>query len=197
MYIIIVMNITEIIINILSIIVIGMLIICVYDLIVYEPDLSNSAFSATSKYADVEFTTNSLGNEMNIVVQYKDLEGVSAIHIHENNNGTAGPIIAWLATSEAWQNGVAQNKPQSNGNCCTSTNPECSLIAPSYTPRVSTLSNKKRSFIVKKPNKSCTWLSGGALLVVHGPKFQQTIRGILTKGKPGLDVISLTTFIRL
>jgi len=183
--------------NFLCIVIIGMLIICVYDLIVYEPNLSNSTFNATSKYADVVFTTDSSGNKIKIDVHYKNLTGVSAIHIHVNHNGMPGPILAWLATSDAWTNGVAQNVQGANGDCCTQSNPKCTLVAPPSTPHVSSLSNTKKTFIVTKPNNACEWLSKGTLLDIHGPNFQQKINGKLTKGVPGMDLISQSTFVRV
>ena len=183
--------------NFLCIIIIGMLIICVYDLIVYEPNLSNAIFTANSKYADVVFTADSSAKQIKIDVHYKNLTGVSAIHIHVSNNGMPGPVLAWLATSDAWTNGVAQNVQGANGDCCTLLNPQCTLVAPSSTPHVSSLSNTKRTFIVSKPNNNCEWLTKGTLLDIHGPNFQQKINGKLTKGVPGMDIIAQSTFVRV
>ena len=183
--------------NLLFIIIIGMLIICVYDLLVYEPNLSNATFTASSKYADVVFTPDSSGKKIKIDVHYKNLTGVSAIHIHVNHNGMPGPVLAWLATSNAWTNGVAQNVQGANGTCCTKLNPQCTLVAPPSTPHVSSLSNTKKTFIVSKPNNNCEWLSKGTLLDIHGPNFQQKIKGKLTKGTPGMDIIAQSTFVRV
>ena len=118
-------------------------------------------------------------------------------NIHVNNNGMPGPVLAWLATSGAWTNGVAQNVQGANGDCCTLLNPQCTLVAPPSTPHVSSLSNTKRTFIVSKPNNNCEWLTKGTLLDIHGPNFQQKINGKLTKGVPGMDIIAQSTFVRV
>lgn len=176
--------------------VVVIFIICIYDFFIYEPNLSNSTFSATSQYADVTFTTNSTADEMKIKVKYKTLDGVSAIHIHVNESGSPGPILAWLGTSLEWQNGVAQNVKGSNGNCCIDGN-SCSLVAPLGTPIISNLANTTHTFIVKKPkSENCPWIKQGALLDVHGPNFQKKVNGQLTKERPGLDLISNSPFIR-
>ena len=83
-------------------------------------------FSVTAKCADVTFKAND--DVMYVNIKYKDLTGLSAIHIHVSNNGMPGPILAWLGTSEAWQRGVAQNTPGSNSPCCSKNNPKCNNL---------------------------------------------------------------------
>ena len=155
----------------------------------------NKKFKSTSKFADVEFTTSQDAQTIYITVNYKDLTGVSAIHIHTNNNGMPGPILAWLGTSHEWQHGVAQNTPGSNAPCCTEDNPLCTLAAPKSTPYVNSLSNTTRTFTVtNKTCKGCPWIENGTLLDVHGFNFQKVLNGQLTTEKPGADMISNTLF---
>lgn len=49
----------------------------------------------------------------------KDLGDVSAIHIHKEEDGKVGPIIAWLATSDIWNKGFLQSQKNTNSPCCT------------------------------------------------------------------------------
>jgi len=155
----------------------------------------NKKFKSSSKFADVEFTTSQDAQTLYITVNYKDLTGVSAIHIHTNNNGSPGPILAWLGTSHEWQHGVAQNTPGSNAPCCTEDNPLCTLAAPKSTPYVNNLSNTTRTFTVtNKTCKGCPWIENGTLLDVHGFNFQKVLNGQLSTEKPGADMISNTLF---
>jgi len=150
----------------------------------------NKTFRTTCKYADVEFTTSSDGQTLYITVNYKDLTGVSAIHIHTNNNGMPGPILAWLGTTTEWQHGVAQNTPGSNSPCCSPDNPLCVLAAPENTPNCKNLSNTVQRYTVQNRNcKDCPWLENGTLLDVHGFNFQKVINGKPTNEKPGADMI--------
>ena len=159
--------------------------------------LGKKSFNASSKYVDVSFTTNSDRQSINIAARYKDLNGVSAIHIHINNNGSPGPIIAWLGTTEEWQQGVIQNTPGKNSPCCNNNNPLCTLAAPKGTPKIMNLSNSKKYFNVKNnsSNKSCPWIKNGTFLVIHGFNFQKVENGELTKENPGLDVIAAIPFL--
>jgi len=161
--------------------------------------LGNKTFISTCKYADVEYTTSQDAETLFITVKYKDLTGVSAIHIHVNNNGTPGPILAWLGTTDDWQQGVTQNTPGTNSPCCNINNPLCSLIAPLGTPNINNLSNSVMKYTVKNNccNKYCPWIESGTLLDVHGLNFQKVINCQLTKEKPGLDLISNTPFLPL
>uniref|UniRef100_A0A6C0KQS5 Uncharacterized protein n=1 Tax=viral metagenome TaxID=1070528 RepID=A0A6C0KQS5_9ZZZZ len=157
---------------------------------------SKKTLKATSKYLDVTFTTNSNGQSINIHANYKDLHGVSAIHIHTNNNGSPGQIIAWLGTSEQWQQGVFQNTPGKNSPCCNKNNSLCTLAAPNDTPNILNLSNSKKTFNVKNKscNKSCPWIQKGTFLVIHGFNFQRVENGELTNELPGIDVIKYIAF---
>ena len=157
---------------------------------------ANKTFYSSCKYADVEFTASDDGNTLFINVNYKDLTGVSAIHIHTNNNGSPGPILAWLGTTNEWQHGVAQNTPGSNSPCCSINNPLCTLAAPNSTPYINNLSNTVQTFTVTNMNcKDCPWLENGTFLDVHGFNFQKVINGKLTNEKPGADIISNTLFL--
>ena len=161
-----------------------------------QNSLGNKTFKATSKYADVLFKTSENGESINITANYKDLKGVSAIHIHNNENGSPGQIIAWLGTTDEWQNGVLQNTPGKNSPCCTAGDPLAKLAAPNGTPNIINLSNSMMTFDVTKSNcnKKCTWINNGAFLVVHGFNFQRMENGELTSGKPGLDILNHTAF---
>jgi hypothetical protein len=158
--------------------------------------LGNKTFKSSSKYADVEFTTSYDAKTLHIKVYFKDLTGVSAIHIHVNNKGMPGPILAWLGTTKEWNLGVAQNTPGSNSPCCAKNNPLCTLAAPKSTPNINNLSNSVMNFTVSNENcdNSCPWIENGALLDVHGFNFQKVINGKLTSEKPGADMISNTLF---
>ena len=158
-------------------------------------EFGNKTFKSSCKYADVEFNTSNNGETLYITVNYKDLTGVSAIHIHTNNNGSPGPVLAWLGTSNEWQHGVAQNTPGSNAPCCTDDNPLCVLSAPDGTPYINTLSNSTQTFTVtNRTCKQCPWITNGTFLDVHGFNFQKVLNGKLTSEKPGADIISNTPF---
>ena len=159
--------------------------------------LGNKTFMASSKYADVEYKTSNDAKTLYITVKYKDLTGVSAAHIHVNNNGSPGQILAWLGTTPQWQQGVLQNTPGKNAPCCfNKKNPFCTLAAPSDTPDINELSNTVMNFTVTNNscNSGCPWIENGTLLDFHGFNFQQIINCKLTNEKPGLDLISNTAF---
>ena len=153
-------------------------------------------YKASSPHADVIFATNENEDTINIHVTYKDLTGISAIHIHVNDNGKPAQIIAWLGTTVEWQRGVAQNTPGSNLPCCVKANPMCNLAAPSGTPYLSDLQNSQRSFTVKKCDlgKGCPWLENGVLLDLHGFHFQQIVDGVKTNEAPGADIVESIKF---
>lgn len=159
--------------------------------------LGNKTFKSSCKYADVEYTTSLDAKTLNIIVHYKDLTGVSGIHIHVNKKGMPGPILAWLGTTKEWALGVAQNTPGSNAPCCTKNNPLCTLAAPKGTPDINNLSNTVMTFKVNNENcdNSCPWIENGTLLDVHGFNFQKVINGKLTSEKPSADMISNTQFV--
>ena len=156
-------------------------------------------FSVTAKCADVTFKAND--DVMYVNIKYKDLTGISAIHIHVNNNGMPGQILAWLGTTEAWQRGVAQNTPGSNSPCCTKNNPKCNLVAPEGTPFLTTaMEGTERDFTFYKQcgtakcNATLPWISKGTLLDSHGFNFQQLIDGVLTNQAPGADMLENLPF---
>lgn len=157
--------------------------------------LGNKTFQSSTKYADVEFNTSDDSQTIYITVQYKDLTKVSAIHIHTNDNGSPGPIIAWLGTSQEWQQGVVQNTPGKNSPCGSDKNHLSTLAAPQGTPYIDNLANSTRTFTVtNKTSKLCPWIGNGTVLVVHGFNFQKVINGQLTSEPPGIDPIAHTLF---
>jgi len=158
---------------------------------------NSDTFEARTKYADVTFTTSNDNQTLHITVHYKNLSDVSALHIHTNNNGSPGPIIAWLGTTNTWQNGVTQNKSGKNSPCCNATNPFCKLAAPMGTPLIQDLSNRVRTFTVTNSfGKDCPWIKNGTMLVIHGYNFQTVVDGQLTNKKPGIDPIAHVKFSR-
>ena len=157
--------------------------------------LGNKTFKASSKYADIEYNTSDDAQTLYITVHYKDLTNVSAIHIHTNNNGSPGPILAWLGTSKEWQQGVAQNTPGGNSPCGSDNNPLSTLAAPQGTPYINNLANSTRTFTVtNKTSKLCPWIGNGTVVCCHGFNFQKVINGQLTNEKPGADMISNNLF---
>jgi hypothetical protein len=170
----------------------------------YYVDTSNTSeasvqtrYYATSPYADVNVRVIDNGNKMLVEAKFKQLKGVSGIHIHVNNNGSPGPILVWLATTFAWQHGVMQNEQDTNSPCCT--NQMCNVIAPEGTPymRDIDLSKTYTYTAIKPANSSCAWVSGGIRLDVHGLDFQREVNGKLSPGEPGLDMIYDTPFIQI
>ena len=161
--------------------------------------LGNKKFTASSKYADVSYITSENTDTLTIQVNYKDLTGVSAIHIHVNDNGSPGPVLAWLGTTPEWQNGTVQNTPGTNIPCFNVNNRLCNLIAPENTPLISNLSNNTMVFTVKKNfcegGCKCPWIKNGTLLDVHGFNFQKYNNGVPSKEKPGADIIDQQKFV--
>ena len=158
-------------------------------------NIKNNVFEASTKYADVSFTTSTDEQTLFITVNYKNLSDVSALHIHTNKNGSPGPIIAWLGTTNQWQHGVAQNKSGKNSPCCSVNNPLCKLAAPFGTPNILELSNSVRTFTVSNScGPDCPWIENGTILVVHGYNFQTVVHGKLTNKKPGVDPIAHVKF---
>jgi hypothetical protein len=153
-------------------------------------------FTASSKYAKATYVVNNNNNTIRVKVKFNDLNGVSGIHIHTNNNGSSGPIIAWLATSKEWQLGVTQNTPLGNSPCCSSSNKLCTLIAPDETPYTENVQNTTVTYIVKKDfcGNNCPWISNGTFLDIHGYNFQKIINGCPTNEQPGIDMIESVPF---
>lgn len=83
-----------------------------------------SLFLAESQYGHAETrwvkaTYWKEGGQYKARVKFNDnLDGVSAVHIHKDDNGKIGPIIAWLATSDTWNNGYLQSQKDGNSPCC-------------------------------------------------------------------------------
>jgi len=153
-------------------------------------------FTASSKYAKATYIVNNNNDSIRVKVKFNNLKGVSAIHIHANDNGSPGPIIAWLVTSNEWQLGVTQNTPGENLPCCSSTNKLCSLIAPEETPYTENVQNTTVTFDFKKDfcGNKCPWISDGTFLVIHGYNFQKIINGCPTNEVPGIDVLEAVPF---
>ena len=157
-------------------------------------------FSASTPYADVVFFGNN--SRMYINIKYKNLSGVSAIHIHVNNKGKPGPVLAWMGTTIQWQRGVAQTNPNGNSPCCTINNPQCILASPPNigTPYLSSqLENTEKTFVFLNEyvNGGCPWINNGTLLDIHGFNFQENINGKLTDKKPGADIIYQSEFVQI
>ena len=96
------------------------------------PSESKPFASATTKYVSASYVKS--GDNYKATVQFsKDLTGVSAAHIHRGDGGTIGQIIAWLATSQEWQD--TQTTSDENSPCCNPQN-NCTFQAPSGTINV-------------------------------------------------------------
>ena len=155
-------------------------------------------YVAKSKYVTVSYTMDN-SMRMRIHAKFGDLTGVSAIHIHTNNNGKPGPIIAWLATTREWKSGVLQNTPGKNAPCCGSNNPMCSLAGPAdSTPMIQSVANTELDYVVKnefcKAKSMCPWINNGTILVVHGFNFQRVENGCLTDAPAGIDPLQAIPF---
>jgi len=156
---------------------------------------------ARAKHVTVSYTMDSSADSIRIHAKFGDLTGVSAIHIHINNNGKPGPIIAWLATTSEWKSGVFQNTPGKNAPCCGSNNPMCCLAGPAGpTPLVQRVANTEMDYVVKNDfckastaNK-CPWINNGTILVVHGFNFQRVENGCLTDAPAGIDPLQAIPF---
>lgn len=162
-----------------------------------------STHVARAKHVTVSYTMDSSADSISIHAKFGDLTGVSAIHIHTNNNGKPGPIIAWLATTSEWKSGVLQNTPGKNAPCCGPNNPMCCLAGPAdSTPLVKTVANTEMDYVVKNEfckastaaaNK-CPWINNGTILVIHGLNFQRVANGCITDGPVGIDVLQAIPF---
>ena len=161
-------------------------------------DISNQMV-ANNDYVDVCITPNYNKKGFVVSAVFKNLRGVSAIHIHTiDSNEKPGPIIGWLCTSKEWQNGVKQNTPGSNSPGCRMDNKHCTLIAPEGTPSVSDIQYKTRVYSVKNDllyNKS-VFTTTNLILIVHGTNFQYISDGKLSSGVPGIDPIMATRFVK-
>jgi len=158
---------------------------------------SEPSYGANSKYVKATYRVNNDGITIN--ASFGNLEKVSAIHIHANDNGKPGPIIAWLATTNEWQSGVTQNTPGKNAPCCSKQNKFCSLAAPDNTPTIKNVMNDSMSYVVSKEfcKKDCPWINNGTFLVVHGYDFQKVTNSCITNEKPGIDVIDAVPFAKI
>ena len=152
---------------------------------------NNKTLKATNKYASVKLNINK--KTMKYEAKLKNTKNVSAVHIHQNKNGKPGPILSWIATTHQWNAGVLQNKKNVNQPCC-SKEKKCNLTAPLGTRKVKSNISIKASTRLPR-NKKCTGAKPGAILVIHGKKFQYTRKNkTLSKGKPGINVIKTSKF---
>lgn len=155
-------------------------------------------FRAISKFAVVEYEVL-CDRSIEGVVHFKNLDGVSAIHIQ--SAARKNPILVWLATSEEWDHGIAQRTPGSNGPCCYKENGQCDLVAPCGTPNTKSASFKKMKFRMEPPRMCkdgcCPWVSKGTVLKIHGYCFQKLEKGCPTRGRPGRDVLESVCFEKL
>lgn len=154
---------------------------------------------AKSVHAEVSYTVNSTADSIRIHAKFGDLTGVSAIHIHTNNNGKPGPIIAWLATTREWKSGVFQNTPGNNAPCCGPNNPMCCLAGPAdSTPLVQSVANTEKDYVVRnefcKSKSACPWIDNGTILVIHGFNFQRIENGCMTDAPAGIDPLQAIPF---
>ena len=130
-----------------------------------------------------------------ISVDSSQKKKISAIHIHKNEKGSAGPIILWLGTTNEWEHGVAQNTPLANSPCCT--NALCTGNSPPGTLNIGDIAGKGAvnfniNFNILNCSKTKCQVSkdfGLNFLNVHGFNFQQIYKGCATSGVPGLDTI--------
>jgi hypothetical protein len=152
---------------------------------------NNKTLKARNKYASVKLNINK--KSMKYEAKLKNTKNVSAVHIHQNKNGKPGPILSWIATTPQWNAGIMQNKKNMNQPCC-SKEKKCSLTAPLGTRKI------KSNILIKASTrlprtKKCTGANPGAILVIHGKKFQYTRKNkTLSKGKPGINVIKTSMF---
>ena len=157
------------------------------------------AYIARAKHVTVSYTMDSSADSIRIHAKFGDLTGVSAIHIHTNNHGKPGPIIAWLATTSEWKSGVFQNTPGNNAPCCGPNNPMCCLAGPTdSTPLIQSVANTEMDYVVRndfcKAKSMCPWINNGTILVVHGFKFQRVENGCLTDAPAGIDPLQAIPF---
>jgi len=159
-----------------------------------------SVYIARAKHVTVSYTMDSSADSIHIHAKFGDLTGVSAIHIHTNNHGKPGPIIAWLATTSEWKSGVFQNTPGNNAPCCGSNNPMCCLAGPAdSTPLIQSVANTEMNYVVenkfcKASTAKCPWINNGTILVVHGFNFQRVENGCLTNAPAGIDPLQAIPF---
>jgi len=137
-----------------------------------------TVYIAENEYASCEF---SIEEDDTLLIRciFHSIDGVSAIHIH--SAAPPNPILAWLATSVQWENGVAQTSFQSNLPCCSNVNGLCNLQAPAGTPLVDEIElDVIYEYRVQRPVEFCIstsvaplcpWTSKGTLLNVHGTNF--------------------------
>ena len=167
---------------------------------IVEPFATQSnKYVAKSKYTAVSYAVDSSSDAIRIHAKFGDLTGVSAIHIHTNDNGKPGPIIAWLATTSEWKSGVFQNTPGNNAPCCGPNNPMCCLAGPTdSTPLIQSVANTEMDYVVRndfcKAKSMCPWINNGTILVVHGFKFQRVENGCLTDAPAGIDPLQAIPF---
>jgi len=158
---------------------------------------SEDTYSAKSNYVKATYKVNDDTIKINAV--FGNLDKISAIHIHTNDNGYPGPIIAWLATTDEWQSGVIQNTPGKNAPCCSKKNKLCYLAAPNNTPFIKNVMNNSVNYVVSNEfcKKDCPWINKGTFLVIHGYNFQKVVNGCITNEKPGIDVIQAIPFTKI
>lgn len=104
---------------------------------------------ASNKYVKVTYWEDGEGNYKAHAHFAPNLDEVSAIHIHrQDEKGGIGHIIAWLATSNVWHNGPMQGKPNTNKPCCimSKNKNNCTLQAPPGTPSVESVAGKEITF---------------------------------------------------
>lgn len=175
-----------------------------FDEKIFETNNEYEKYVAKTSSVEVTFYANKTNPEfLYIKAIFANVKDLSGIHIHTNNDGESGPILAWLGTSVEWNSGITQNTPLTNYPCCNesscqSTNKMCLLTSPVGTPLTNVLSFSTEKYIVKRSVcESCPWISNGARLDIHGKNFQQYINCEIIGDTPGIDMLESELFTPL
>lgn len=166
----------------------------------FENNSDYTTYFAKASNVEVTYYVNTSNPEyLYIKAKFGNVSDLSGIHIHTNDDGMSGPILAWLGTSIEWNSGITQNTPLTNYPCCSgdcqTNNNMCLLTSPTGTPYTSELSFSTKKYIVKQSVcKNCPWISGGTRLDTHGKKFQQYINCKIIGDTPGIDMLESILF---
>jgi len=171
-----------------------------FDESVFENNPEYTAYIANTSSVKVIFYVNNMNPEfLYVKAIFGNVQDLSGIHIHTNNDGMSGPILAWLGTSIEWNSGITQNTPLTNYPCCNEScqngNNMCLLTSPTGTPFTNKLSFSTVKYIIKRNVcESCPWISGGTRLDTHGKNFQQYINCKIIGDTPGIDMLESVLF---
>ena len=167
-------------------------------------------YASSSNGISVVFTFTD-NNTVEGIIQFPNHTELSAAHIHKNVDGKPGPILIWLATSDEWEAGVAQQTPLANSPCCANAfngNPNCTANAPPGTYNLNKVAGMTLPFKTNLNINSCNYGNCSPLddfdlnlLNVHGKNFQYIQNGCVvnTNAPVGIDSLGpaplLTDFI--